>query len=157
MPSCHLGDVGIKGWHDPIQRLNHRDFTAESRINIGKFKADITTADNCNPTRQPFQVHGFITGKNRASIGFNPRGHKWIRACGKDHIPGSEQPIHSTFLSQANSLASLQSSMATQDRDTSPLQRFGEVATNRGHQLVGMVSNLLAFKTHRCSMDPETR
>ena len=46
--------------------------------------------------------------------------------------------------------------MATQDRYTGPFKGFGEVGADRLHQIVGVISDLLALEPHRSCMDSET-
>ena len=150
-------DIGVKGRHHPIKSLDHRDLTAESGINICKFKADITTADDGEPARKPLQIHGLVAGEHAATIGLNTRRNKGIRSCRQNHILRRQHPVHTTNFPHTHGLSRLQTTGTTNNRHPRSLQRFGEVCANRGHQLVGMISDFLAFKAHRGRMNSETR
>ena len=155
MTGRNLGDVRIEGGHHPIQGLDHRHLTAQSRVDVCEFKADVTAADDGDPAGKPFQVDGFITGEHRATVGLDARRNERIRTRGDDHVLRGKDAIHAAGLPQANPLSTLQATLAAQDRHPCPLQGLGQVGADRLHQLVGVVGDLLTLKPHRCCMDAE--
>ena len=156
MARSNSGDVGVKGRHHPIQSLNHRDLAAESRIDVCKFQTDITTADDGEPAREPLQADGLIAGEHAATIGLDTRRNKGVRSRRQNHVLGRDHPVHATDFPHSHGLRRLQTALATNDGHPSPLQSFGEVSANRGHELIGVISDFLAFEANRGGMDPET-
>ena len=148
-----FGDVGIESGHHPIQGFDHRYLTAECGVHVGKFQADVAAADDRQPAGQPFEAHRLIAGEHGAAVGFDPGWHKGIGARGDDHVAARQHTIHTVDLTHAHLLGALQAPRAADDRDAGALERFGEVAADRGHQLIGVISNLLAFEAHRSSMN----
>ena len=156
MTSSDLGDVGVKGGHHPIKRLDHRHLATKGGVDVSELEADVAAADNGDPARQPLEVDGFVTGEHRAAIGFDPRRHKWIGAGRHDHISCAEDPVDTTGFAQSHPLGSPKTAMPPQDCDARSLESLGQVGANRLHQLVGVISDLLPFEPHRCRVDPET-
>ena len=154
MPGGDLGDIWIKGGHHPIQGLDHGYLTAQGRVHIGKFQADIATAHDGDPARQPLKVDRLIAGEHGAAIGDDPRRHKRIGAGGQDHVASAVDPLDAAAaLAHRHPLGPLQPALAPHDLHASALQGFGEVGADRGHQLVGVVGDLLPLKAHRRRMD----
>ena len=104
MATSDLGDVWIKGGHHLVHRLDHRHFTTERGVHIGEFKADVTAADDGNPTGKPLEVDGFIAGEDRASIGLNAGWNEGIGTCGQDHVLGGDHPVDTTGFPQSDPL-----------------------------------------------------
>ena len=152
-----LGDVGIEGGHHPIEGLDHRDLTAQGRVDIGEFQADIAAAHDRDPTRQPLQVHRLIAGEHGAAIGFNPWWHERIGAGGDDHVAGAVGALHpAAAFAHHHPLGPIEAALAPQDLGAGALHGLGEVGADRFHQLAGVIGDLLALEAHRRRVDAET-
>ena len=156
MAAGDLCNIRIEGGHHLVHRFDHRHLTTQGRVDVCEFEADVATADDRNPAGQPLEIDRFITGEHSASVGLNAGRHEGIRARGNDHVLGIEHPVNTAWLAQTNALGPFQPTLAAKDGDASPFQTLGEIRPNRLHQLIGMVCDLLALKTHRCRVNSKT-